>query len=73
MKGGTLYNKFGNLGKALEYAYPEINWIPAQFFSRRKKSEQRLLRVNLQQVLPPSTDIVEEPLLSRLQFGSEPT
>jgi hypothetical protein len=58
--GGNIYTKFGTLGKALQYAYPEISWIQRRFSLREKKSGQRWLRVNLNQIFPERTVIVED-------------
>jgi len=52
-------DKFGNLGKALQYAYPEIDWDISKFSNRGKKSTQRWLRVKLAQILPEKTKIYE--------------
>eukprot|EP01124_Arcella_intermedia_P007812 TRINITY_DN14839_c0_g3_i2.p1 TRINITY_DN14839_c0_g3~~TRINITY_DN14839_c0_g3_i2.p1 ORF type:complete len:256 (+),score=59.03 TRINITY_DN14839_c0_g3_i2:81-770(+) len=41
--GGSLYPAFGNLGKALQYAYPDIHWDLPKFSSRGKKAAQRYL------------------------------
>jgi len=53
-KGGMhLLKKFGNLGYALQYAYPEGPfWDLKSFSHRSKKSIQRWLCICLQQLLP---------------------
>eukprot|EP01124_Arcella_intermedia_P023593 TRINITY_DN3774_c0_g1_i1.p1 TRINITY_DN3774_c0_g1~~TRINITY_DN3774_c0_g1_i1.p1 ORF type:complete len:364 (+),score=65.72 TRINITY_DN3774_c0_g1_i1:160-1251(+) len=59
--GGGLYGVFGNLGKALQWVYPEWTWERERFSeSRKKKSSQRWLRVTLQKLLPLETLIVED-------------
>eukprot|EP01124_Arcella_intermedia_P024109 TRINITY_DN3987_c0_g2_i2.p1 TRINITY_DN3987_c0_g2~~TRINITY_DN3987_c0_g2_i2.p1 ORF type:complete len:480 (-),score=120.91 TRINITY_DN3987_c0_g2_i2:412-1851(-) len=58
--GGALYNSFGNLGRALQYAYPDIPWDLQKFSFRGKKASQRWLRVVLQQILPERTDVLED-------------
>jgi hypothetical protein len=57
--GLTLYSKFQNLGNALQYAYPEINWDQSKFSMRGKKSEQRWLRVLIEELVP-GIEIVED-------------
>jgi hypothetical protein len=51
--------KFDNLGNALQYAYPEINWELDKFAIRRKKSGQRWLRVKIEELLP-GIEIIED-------------
>eukprot|EP01124_Arcella_intermedia_P028018 TRINITY_DN5608_c0_g1_i1.p1 TRINITY_DN5608_c0_g1~~TRINITY_DN5608_c0_g1_i1.p1 ORF type:complete len:508 (+),score=131.08 TRINITY_DN5608_c0_g1_i1:7-1530(+) len=58
--GGSVFMSFGNLGTALQFAYPEIEWDLAKFSARGKKSSQRWLRVNLQEILPEKTDVFED-------------
>jgi hypothetical protein len=54
-----LYPKFGSLGRALQYAYPETHWNLSKFSHRGKKSGQRWLRVKIEELLP-GTEIVED-------------
>jgi hypothetical protein len=54
-----LYPKFGGLGGALQYAYPEVNWDLRKFSLRGKKSEQRWLKVIIEERLP-GIEIVED-------------
>jgi hypothetical protein len=54
-----LYSKFGNLGSALQYAYPEVKWDLSKFSLRGKKSEQRWLKVNIEELLS-GIEIVED-------------
>eukprot|EP01124_Arcella_intermedia_P024198 TRINITY_DN4020_c1_g1_i1.p1 TRINITY_DN4020_c1_g1~~TRINITY_DN4020_c1_g1_i1.p1 ORF type:complete len:339 (-),score=72.03 TRINITY_DN4020_c1_g1_i1:1123-2139(-) len=58
--GKGLYTAFGNLGKALQFAFPEEDWDISKFSLRRKKSAQRWLRVILEQILPEKTPIFED-------------
>lgn len=39
--GGGVYMKFGTLGKALKFAYPEKKWKMEMFASRDKRTQQR--------------------------------
>lgn len=57
--GNGLIRKFGNLGNALKYAYPEIPWDLSKFSFRGKKSAQRWLFVKMKQLLP-NMKIMEE-------------
>jgi hypothetical protein len=57
--GGYLLFKFGSLSNALQYAYPEFDWDLSKFSLRGKKSEQRWLKVNVEELLP-GIEIVEE-------------
>eukprot|EP01124_Arcella_intermedia_P001663 TRINITY_DN1090_c0_g1_i1.p1 TRINITY_DN1090_c0_g1~~TRINITY_DN1090_c0_g1_i1.p1 ORF type:complete len:471 (+),score=82.73 TRINITY_DN1090_c0_g1_i1:123-1535(+) len=68
--GGSVLTGFGNLGRALDLVYPEIQWIQSKFSIRRKKAIQRWLRVILQQILPPDTLILEDYLHPDLLWGS---
>jgi hypothetical protein len=54
-----LRHKFENLGGALRFAYPEINWDLTKFSLRGKKSGQRWLKVLVRQLLP-GMEIVED-------------
>jgi hypothetical protein len=47
-----LYSKFENLGDALQYAYPEIEWDLSKFSFRGKKSIQRWLKAAIEELLP---------------------
>jgi hypothetical protein len=51
--------KFGNLGGALQFAYPEFEWDHTKFSVRGKKSGQRWLKVMVKQLLP-GMEIVED-------------
>lgn len=58
--GRTLFEKFGNLGGALRFAYPEINWDMGRFsFTGKKKSVQRWMRLRLEEMLP-GIEVVED-------------
>jgi hypothetical protein len=54
-----LYNKFENLGVALQFAYPEHKWDVTKFSLRGKKSGQRWLKVIVKQLLS-GMEIVED-------------
>jgi hypothetical protein len=43
----------------LQYAYPEVNWDLRKFSLRGKKSTQRRLKVNIEELLP-GIEIVED-------------
>eukprot|EP01124_Arcella_intermedia_P022224 TRINITY_DN3269_c0_g1_i22.p1 TRINITY_DN3269_c0_g1~~TRINITY_DN3269_c0_g1_i22.p1 ORF type:complete len:519 (-),score=97.69 TRINITY_DN3269_c0_g1_i22:307-1863(-) len=58
--GGRLFNCFGSLGKALEFAYREVHWEQEKFAFRGKKSVQRMVKVLLSLLLPSQTDILED-------------
>lgn len=60
--------KFENLGHALHIAYPEISWEFTKFTVVGKKSDQRWLRVKLEELLP-STDIIENYQHPELSWG----
>jgi len=62
--------KFGNLGNALQFAYPEIPWDLSKFSFRGKKSAQRWLFVKMKQLLP-NTTIIEEFYHPNLVLGYE--
>eukprot|EP01124_Arcella_intermedia_P002785 TRINITY_DN11518_c0_g1_i4.p1 TRINITY_DN11518_c0_g1~~TRINITY_DN11518_c0_g1_i4.p1 ORF type:complete len:468 (-),score=107.57 TRINITY_DN11518_c0_g1_i4:30-1433(-) len=64
--GIRLYSIFGNLGKALRYAFPEVDWDISLFSNRGKKCRQRWLRVILEQILPEKTEIYEDYLHPQL-------
>lgn len=57
--GSSLLDKFGTLGAALQYAYPEIGWDPSKFATKGKKTEQRWLKVCIESLLHGVT-IIEE-------------
>jgi hypothetical protein len=63
-----LRSKFGNLGDALKFAYPEFNWDLSKFSVRGKKSIQRWLKVKVKQVLA-GMEIVEDYQHPELSFG----
>eukprot|EP01124_Arcella_intermedia_P021464 TRINITY_DN3009_c0_g4_i1.p1 TRINITY_DN3009_c0_g4~~TRINITY_DN3009_c0_g4_i1.p1 ORF type:complete len:238 (+),score=48.44 TRINITY_DN3009_c0_g4_i1:45-758(+) len=67
--GRSVYATFGNIGKALQWMYPEEEWDQNKFSIRQKKSTQRWLRVMLQQILPPKTLIFEDFLHPDLLWG----
>jgi hypothetical protein len=52
----------------LQYAYPEINWDMSKFPFRGKKSEQRLLKAKLEELLP-GIEIVEDFQHPELRWG----
>jgi hypothetical protein len=54
-----LLKKFGNLGAALKSAYPQFNWDEDKFSHTGKKSTQRWLQVNIAELLPEGSDILE--------------
>jgi hypothetical protein len=61
---------FGNLGNALQYAYPELDWDLTKFSIRGKKSGQRWLKVKVKQLLPgKGLEIVEDYQHPDLLFG----
>jgi hypothetical protein len=66
--GASLYDKFGSLGRALQYAYPEGNWDLTKFNSRRKKSGQRWLKIKLEELLP-GIEIIEDYQHPELHWG----
>lgn len=68
--GKSLYNKFGSLGAALQYAYPEVDWDLSMFsMSGRKKSVQRWLKVKVRELLA-NTEIIEDYQHPDLQCGA---
>jgi hypothetical protein len=48
---GGLITKFGSLGNALKYIYPEFPWDLGKFSSKGKKSTQRWLYFKLKELL----------------------
>eukprot|EP01124_Arcella_intermedia_P003554 TRINITY_DN11962_c0_g1_i1.p1 TRINITY_DN11962_c0_g1~~TRINITY_DN11962_c0_g1_i1.p1 ORF type:complete len:399 (-),score=89.00 TRINITY_DN11962_c0_g1_i1:7-1203(-) len=58
--GLSLYSIFGNLGKALQFAFPTLQWDISKFSFRGKKATQRWLKVLLGQILPKNTYILED-------------
>lgn len=56
--GLSLYRKFGGLAKALQFAYPDVDWDLSKFPSVTKKSEQRLLKIKIEEILP-GIEIIE--------------
>jgi len=70
--GGRLITKFGNLGLALQYAYPdEPSWKPCASSKISKKSIQRWLCLSLQSLLSDNTLIVEEFIHPKLCWDEE--
>ena len=69
MTGSGLFAKFLNLGKALNYAYPEVDWDESQFSFRGKKSAQRWLHVKLKKIIPEGVEILEDFLHPELLWG----
>lgn len=65
--GSGLLWKFGDIGHALQFAYPEIEWDLSKFSHRGKKSGQRWLSVKVKQLLP-GVDIVEDYQHPELMF-----
>jgi hypothetical protein len=57
--GGGILAKFGSLGNALKYAYPEYPWDFTEFTFRGKKSTQRWLYFKLRELLP-NVEIIED-------------
>jgi hypothetical protein len=66
--GVALSAKFENLGTALQFAYPEIEWDLSKFSFTRKKSEQRWLRLSIEKILP-KVEIMEDYLHPDLNWG----
>jgi hypothetical protein len=63
-----LTKKFENLGKALQYSYPEIEWDLDKFSYKGKKSFQRWLKVVIEEILP-GIEIVENYKHPDLNWG----
>lgn len=59
LHGSTIFNKFGTLGAALQFAYPDLSWELARFSLRGKKSCQRWLKVLLKKLLP-GVEVIED-------------
>jgi hypothetical protein len=57
--GSSLYLRFQSLGSALQHAYPEFDWDISKFSIKGKKSEQRLLKVKIEELLT-GIEIMEE-------------
>jgi hypothetical protein len=57
--GTALLRKFDNLGNALQYAYPDIEWDLEKFMFRGKKAEQRRLKVKIEELVP-GIEIMED-------------
>jgi hypothetical protein len=66
--GRTLFSRFETLGSALQYAYPEFDWDLSKFSLRGKKSEQRWLKVNVEELLP-GIETIEDFQHSKLLWG----
>jgi hypothetical protein len=64
-----LIHKFGSLGSALQYAHPEFDWDLSKFSLRGKKSEQRWLKVNIEELLP-GIEIIEDFQHPNLLWGT---
>lgn len=69
LRGQYLYRKFDNLGNALRFAYPKINWDVSLFSVKRKKASQRWLKILLEELLP-GVETVEEYRHPELSWGS---
>lgn len=68
--GLSLYNKFGSLGAALQYAYPEVRWDLSAFsFRGKKKSVQRWLKLRMTELLP-DVEIIEDYQHPELSWGT---
>jgi hypothetical protein len=63
-----LYTTFGNLGAALQFAYPEVTWELERFSVRGKKAGQRWLKVKIEELLP-TVEIIEDYLHPELFWG----
>jgi hypothetical protein len=68
-QGRGIFHKFGHLGHALAYAYPEVEWDLGKFSIKGKKSGQRLLRVKIEEMIP-GIDIVEDYKHPELNLGN---
>lgn len=68
--GVSLYAKFGDLGHALQYAYPEFEWDLSRFSVKGKKSGQRLLKAKIEELLP-GEEILEEYQHPDLVWGTK--
>jgi hypothetical protein len=66
-----LFAKFGDLGNALQYAYPEIEWDLTKFPLRGKKSGQRWLKISIEELMP-GVEIVEDYLHPEMGWGVSP-
>jgi len=62
---------FNNVGRALQYAYPEIPWNMLKFSCKGKKSGQMWLIQKIKQVLPDDSDIEEDYSHPDLHWGRE--
>jgi hypothetical protein len=58
--GGSIITKFGTLGNALQYSYPEYPWDLDKFSFTGKKSTQRWLYYKLKELLPIDVEIIED-------------
>lgn len=67
--GLPLFTKFGSLGAALQFAYPEVDWDLNVFANRGKKSGQRSLKVMIEALLP-GIEIVEDYQHPDLPWGT---
>jgi hypothetical protein len=66
--GLFLIQKFESLGAALQFAYPEIDWDHAKFSFKGKKSEQRRLKSNIEEILH-GVEVIEDYLHPELAWG----
>jgi hypothetical protein len=57
--GGSIIFKFGSLGNALIYAYPEYPWDFSKIAFKGKRSTQRWLYFKLKELLP-NVEIIED-------------
>jgi hypothetical protein len=68
ISGSRLFSKFENLGAALHYAYPEINWDLTKFSFTGKKSAQWRLKLKIGDLLP-GIEIIENYQHPELTWG----
>jgi hypothetical protein len=67
--GHSLFRKFENLGLALQYAYPDAVWDLNKFSFKGKKSEQRWLKVHIEEILH-GVEIIENYKHPELTWGN---
>jgi len=67
--GGGLFRRYGNIGLALKFAYPEYPWQLYKFELRSKKSAQRWLLIKISNLLPKGTVIIEDYRSEELTWG----
>lgn len=63
-----ILGRFGNFGKALQFAYPDISWDSDKFIFKGKKSVQRRLKIMIAQLLP-NVEILENFLHPEVPWG----